>query len=64
MLENVVVTDVPVLAGFGDTFVSATLGGRSSTAAFVAAEPDPAAFVAVMIIEKVCVWAFPVDAKA
>ena len=61
VLENVAVTVVPVFAGFGETPVNAMVGGWSLTETFVAAEPDPAAFVAVTAIVKVRVWTFPVE---
>jgi hypothetical protein len=62
VLENVAVTIVPGLVGFGDTPFSVIVGGWSLTATLVAAEPDPATFVAVTTIEKVCVLTFPVEA--
>jgi hypothetical protein len=50
---KVAVTICPVLAGFGRTVETVTVGGRSFTTSVVVPNPDPALLVAVTVIVKV-----------
>ena len=59
---NITVTVCPVLAGFGETEETVTVGGRSFTTSVVVPDPGPALFVAVTVIVKVCDFVVPVDA--
>ena len=58
---NVAVTICPVLAGFGETLIMVTTGGRSFTVSEVIPEPGPALLVAVTVIVNVWDITFPVD---
>jgi hypothetical protein len=58
---KVAVTICPMLAGFGETFVTVTVGGRSLTVSVILAEPGPALFVAVTVIVKIFDIEFPVE---
>ena len=53
MEVNVAVTICPVLAGFGETLIMVTTGGRSFTVSEVIPEPGPALLVAVTVIVNV-----------
>ena len=61
VVVKVTVTVWPVLAGFGETFVIVTVGGRSLTVSVVVPLPGPALFVAVTVIVKVFDIVVPVD---
>jgi len=50
---NVAVAICPVLAGFGETLIMVTTGGRSFTVSEVIPEPGPALLVAVTVIVNV-----------
>ena len=59
---NVTVTSCPVLAGFGETFVTLTAGGLSLTVSVATDEPvEPLLSVAVMVIVKVLDVEVPVE---
>ena len=60
---KVTVTSCPVLAGLGETLVSATTGGLSLTVSDVTAEPvEPLLSVTVMVIVKLWLGKAPVEA--
>lgn len=60
---KVTVTSCPVLAGFGETFVTVTTGGLSLTVSDVTAAPvEPLLSVAVMVIVKLWLAEVPVEA--
>ena len=50
--ENATVTVCPVLAGFGETFETVTVGGRSLMVSVAVLDPVPALFVALTVIVK------------
>jgi hypothetical protein len=59
--EKVALIIWPILAGFGETFVIVTTGGRSFMVSMILAEPGPALFVAVMVMVNTLLVTEPVD---
>ena len=60
---KVTVTSCPVLAGLGETLVSATTGGLSLTVSDMTGEPvEPPLSVAVTVIVKLLLPEVPVEA--
>lgn len=57
---NVAATCCPVRAGFGETFVTVTVGTLSLIVSVVCPAPGPALFVAVTTIVKICDFEAPV----
>jgi len=58
---NATVTVDPVSAGFGETLLILTVGGRSLIVSVVIPDPGPALLVAVTVIVNVCEERLPVE---